>query len=239
MVEGVTSGQIGPPNVDWISVAALQRDGRAEPMAPTAAGATAFVSSGPPKHGAEVRIVGPNGVPLGERSVGEIEVRCDYRMHEYHRQPDLTRVSFREGWFRTGDLGYLVAGELYVVGRKSDLIIVGGRNLAPEEIETVAERVPGVLPGRTVAFGIADARTGTERVILVCESAQPEDGEQHLALERELRRAMTQALEITLGEVRTVARGWIVKTSSGKKARRDNRDKYQREFGGPPAPPPQ
>jgi acyl-CoA synthetase (AMP-forming)/AMP-acid ligase II len=237
MVEGVTSGQTGPPNVDWISVAALQRDARAEPMAPGAAGATAFVSSGPPKHGAEVRIVGPDGVPLSERTVGEIDVRCDYRMHEYHRRPDLTRASFREGWFRTGDLGYLVAGELYVVGRKSDLIIVGGRNLAPEEIEAVAEQVPGVLPGRTVAFGIADARSGTERVILVCESAQPEDTEQHLALERELRRAMTQALEVTLGEVRMVARGWIVKTSSGKKARCDNRDKYQREFGGPlPAP---
>lgn len=231
MVEGVTTGRTGPPNVDWISVAALQRDARAEPVAPNAIGATAFVSCGPPKHGAELRIVSPDGVALPERAVGEIEVRCDYRMREYHRRPDLTEMAFRDGWFRSGDLGYLVGGELYVVGRKSDLIIVGGRNLAPEEIEAVAEQVPGVLAGRTVAFGTADERTGTDRAILVCETAQPDDIEHHIALERDLRRAMTQALEIALGEVRFVARGWIVKTSSGKKARGDNRDKYRQQFG--------
>jgi acyl-CoA synthetase (AMP-forming)/AMP-acid ligase II len=166
--------------------------------------------------------------------VGEIEVRCDYMMREYHRRPDLTRAAFRDGWFRTRDRGYLVDGELYVVGRKSDLIIVGGHNIAAEEIEAVAERVPGVLAGRTVAFGVADERAGTERVILVCESAQPDDSELQLALERELRRAMTQALGVTLGEVRMVERGWIIKTSSGKKARGDNRAKYWRQFA--PAP---
>jgi acyl-CoA synthetase (AMP-forming)/AMP-acid ligase II len=231
MVEGVTSGHTGPPNVDWISVAALQRHARAEPAAPKAAGAISFVSCGVPKDGAELRIVGADGAPLPERAVGEIEVRCEYRMHGYHRRPDLTRASFRDGWFRSGDRGYRIGDELYVVGRISDLIIVGGRNLAPEEIETIAEQVPGVLPGRTVAFGVPDERSGTERVILVCESAQPDDREQGLALERELRRAITQALEITLGEVRVVERGWIIKTSSGKKARRDNREKYVREFG--------
>jgi acyl-CoA synthetase (AMP-forming)/AMP-acid ligase II len=230
MVEGVTTGRTGPPNADWISVAALQRDARAEPADENAAGATSFVSCGVPKDGAEVRIVGSDGVPLAERHVGEIEVRCDYRMHEYHRRPDLTRAAFRDGWFRTRDLGYLVDGELYVVGRKSDIILVGGSNLAPEEIEAVAEQVPGILAGRTVAFGIADEAAGTERVILVCESAQPDDVEQRIALERQLRRALTQALEITLGEMRLVERGWIVKTSSGKRARGANRDKYREQF---------
>jgi acyl-CoA synthetase (AMP-forming)/AMP-acid ligase II len=231
MVEGVTSGQTGPPNVDWISVNALQRDGRAEPATPNAAGSTAFVSCGVPKDGAALRIVGADGAALPDRVVGEIEVRCEYRMHGYHRRPDLTQAAFRDGWFRSGDRGYLVGQELYVVGRLSDLIIVGGHNLAPEEIETVSEQVSGTLPGRTVAFGIPDERTGTERVILVCERAQPGDDEQDLTLERELRRAITQALEIALGEVRMVERGWIIKTSSGKKARRDNREKYLRVFG--------
>ncbi len=231
MVEGVTTGSTGPPNVDWISVSALQREARAEPAAPGAAGATSFVNCGPPKHGAEVRIVDADGVALPDRRIGEIEVRCDYGMREYHRRPDLTDAAFRDGWFRARDLGYLVGGELYVVGRKSDLIIVGGRNLAPEDIEAVAEQVPGALPGRTVAFGIADQRAGTDRVILVCETVQTDDREHQLALERELRRAITQALEIALGEVRMVERGWIVKTSSGKKARGDNRDKYRRQFG--------
>jgi acyl-CoA synthetase (AMP-forming)/AMP-acid ligase II len=173
---------------------------------------------------------------LPERGVGEIEVRCEYRMREYHRRPDLTRAAFRDGWFRSGDLGYLAGGELYVVGRQSDLLIVGGRKLASEEIEAVAEQVPGILGGRTVAFGVPDERTGTERVVLVCESVQPDDADRALAVERELRRVVTQALEIALGEVRMVERGWIVKTSSGKKARSDNRDKYRRQYGAAPAP---
>ncbi len=231
MVEGVTTGSSGPPNVDWISVAALQREARAEPAAPGAAGATSFVNCGPPKHGAEVRVVDADGVPLPDRRIGEIEVRCDYRMREYHRRPDLTDAAFRDGWFRARDLGYMVGGEVYVVGRTSDLIIVGGRNVAPEDIEAVAEQVPGALLGRTVAFGLTDERAGTERVILVCETAQTDDREHQLALERELRRAITHALEIALGEVRMVERGWIVKTSSGKKARGDNREKYRQQFG--------
>jgi fatty-acyl-CoA synthase len=123
-----------------------------------------------------------------------------------------------------------VDGELYVVGRTSDMIIVGGEKLAPEEIEAAAERVPGVPPGRVVAFGVVDRRGGTEHVVLVCESAKPDDAEQRVAVERQLRRAVTQALGVTLGEVCFVDRGWIVKTSSGKKARGENREKYRREF---------
>jgi acyl-CoA synthetase (AMP-forming)/AMP-acid ligase II len=231
MVEGVTSGRAGPPNVDWIEVAALQRESRAVPIAPNAAGAISFVSCGPPKHGAEVRIVDPAGAVLPERSFGEIEVRCNYRMREYHRRPDLTEAAFRDEWFRSGDLGYLLGGELYVVGRKSDRIIVGGHNIAPEDIEAAAERVEGVLPGRSVAFGVHDERAGTQRVILVCERVQLDDTTQQLDLERRLRRATMQALEVTLGAVRFVERGWIIKTSSGKKARNSNRDKYLLQFG--------
>lgn len=230
MVEGVTTCRSGPPRVDWVDVAALQGDGRAAPVPPQSAGATSFVSCGPPKDGAELRIVDESGRPLPERRVGEIEVRCEYRMREYHNRGDLTRASFRGDWFRSRDRGYLVDGEVYVVGRTSDMIIVGGRKLAAEDVEAVAEAVPGVLPGRSVAFGVADERSGTERVILVCESAFPRDGERNIEIERGVRRALTNALEATLGELRFVSRGWIVKTSSGKKARGANREKYQREF---------
>ena len=237
MVEGITASLAGPPRVDWISTAALQREGHAVPVAPEADGSASFVSCGPTKDGAEMRIVDGDGVPLADRCVGEIEVRAEYAMREYYRRPDLTRAAFRpDGWFRTADRGYLVDGELYVVGRTSDMIIVGGKKLAPEEIEAAAERVPGVQPGRVVAFGVADRRGGTERVVLVCESAKPDDAEQCIAVERQLRRAVTQALGVTLGEVRFVERGWIVKTSSGKRARGENRAKYERELGEDAAP---
>ena len=236
MVEGVTASRQGPPRVDWIDVATLQRDGRAEPVAPHAAGARSFVSCGPPKEGAAVRVVNADGTPLPDRRAGEIEVRTDSMMRQYHRRPDLTAAAFRDGWFRSGDLGYLAGGELYVVGRKKDLIISGGCNIVPDELEAVAEQVPGVLPGRVVAFGVPDERNGTERVILVCESAQPGDTEHAIAIERHLRRATTQTLGVTLGEVCMVERGWIIKTSSGKKARGDNRDKYLRQLRPAPEP---
>lgn len=230
MVEGVTASREGPPRVDWVSVAALQGEGRARPVAPHAAGGVAFVSCGPAKEGAELRIVGDAGAPLPERAVGEIEVRTESMMREYHRRPELTAAAFRDGWFRSGDLGYVAGGELHVVGRRKDLIIVGGHNVAPDEIEAVAEGVPGTLPGRVVAFGVHDGRAGTDRVILVCEAVQPDDAEKQIALERELRRATAQALDVTLGEVRVVERGWIIKTSSGKKARGENREKYLAQF---------
>ncbi len=227
MVEGVTAGLSGPPNVDWVDRGALQREQRAEPAVPEQPGAISFVSCGVPKDGAALRIVDPeDGTDLPERCVGEIRVKCSYRMLEYHRQAELTDASFVDGWFRTRDLGYVAAGELYVVGRHSDVILVGGRNLSPEDIETVAERVPGALPDRTVAFGVASESLGTERVVLVCESVDPGDAEQRIALERRLRLALTEALDVTLGELRLVERGWIVKTSSGKKSRRLSREKY-------------
>ncbi len=139
MVEGVTASRTGPPSVDWIAVAALQRDGRAVPVVPRTPGSAAFVSCGPPKDGAALRIVDEAGVARPERRVGEIEVRTESMMKEYH----------------------------------------GGHNIAPDEIEAVAERVAGVLPGRVVAFGVPDERAGTDRVILVCEAVQPEDAARH------------------------------------------------------------
>lgn len=237
MVEGVTAGLSGPPNVDWVDRAALQSEQRAVPVEPQSPGALSFVSCGVPKHGAALRIVDiDDGTDLPERRVGEIRVQCSYRMLGYHRQAELTEACFVDGWFRTRDRGYLAAGELYVVGRQSDVILVGGRNLSPEDIETVAERVLGALPGRTVAFGVASEALGTERVVLVCESVDPGDAEQRIALERRLRQALTEALDVTLGELRLVERGWIVKTSSGKKSRRLSREKYGAELAGTAAP---
>ena len=71
---------------------------------------------------------------------------------EYYLRPDETEKSFSNGWFRTGDLGYLANSELYISGRKKDLIIVGGKNIYPQDIESIVMEVEGVHPGRAVAF---------------------------------------------------------------------------------------
>src|SRR5262249_60594485 len=108
-----------------------------------------------------------------DRRVGAVRVRSVHMATAYHRAADLTAAAFRDGWFETGDLGYVADGELFVCGRRKDLIIVGGRNVYPEDLEGIADAVPGLQPGRSVAFGLFDERLGSERVVMVCELRDP------------------------------------------------------------------
>ncbi len=232
MVEGVTVTPAGrPPRIDWIERAALESAQRAVPAAAEDDASVAVVSCGRPMSGAQIRIVSDSGAALPARAVGEIQMRCEYMFRGYFRDPERTARSFRDGWFCSGDLGYLADGELYVTGRKTDLIILGGRNLHPEDLEWIADATAGLVPGRSVAFGVPDAELGSDRVIMVCESAQASDPAQQLVVERALRRQVAEQVGVTLGDVRVVDRGWVVKTSSGKIARPENRRKYLQTWG--------
>jgi acyl-CoA synthetase (AMP-forming)/AMP-acid ligase II len=144
----------------------------------------------------------------------------------YHRAPELTGSCIRDGWFASGDLGYIAAGQLYVTGRKTDLIIVGGRKFHPEELEQIADSILGLAPGRSVAFGVDDQRLGSDRMVMICELAAPANAEQQRSITRQLRTEVTRQTGATLGEVHLVARGWVLKTSSGKTSRVENRRKY-------------
>ncbi len=227
----VTTDRTRAPIVDWIRGEDLERRQRAVPAPAGASGAVAMVSCGIPYPGTEIGVVDAEGRRLPDRTIGEIIVRGRCLFTGYHRRPDLTAQALRDGWFFTGDLGYLADGQLYVCGRRSDVIIVGGRNLYPDDLEELAGTVPGVAPGRVVAFGVADARAGTERVVLVCEVAPDLDTAARAEIERELRRRAAQELDIVLGDVRFVRKGWVIKTSNGKIAHQTNRDKYLRELG--------
>lgn len=221
----VTQTPIGqPPRVDTVEIAAMQERGAAQP----AAEGKRFVSCGPPIAGVELGVVDEQGQPLPERRVGEIALRSDFMLSGYHNRPDLSAQALTvDGWYLSGDMGYLADGELYITGRKKDLIIVGGKNIYPQDIEAIASRTPGVHPGRAVAFGVFDERQGSEKIVVLCEAAADADPDES---ERQLRAAIVKETEVTLGDFRFVPRGWIVKTSSGKQARNDNREKYLREF---------
>src|SRR5690606_5267 len=130
-----------------------------------------------------------------------------------------------DGWYHTGDMGYLAGGELYVTGRKKDLIIVGGKNIYPQDIESLVNEVPGVHAGRVVAFGVFNERLGTEDVAVVAE-VDTADPEQQADIARAIRSRVTQSLDITARYVHLVDAKWLVKTSSGKVARTANRDKF-------------
>ncbi len=223
----VTQTPLGaPPRIDTIEVAAIQERGEAIPSEE----GKRLVSCGAAIEDVELRIQDAEQKLLPERHVGEIALRSPFMLSGYYKRPDLTQQAITpDGWYLTGDMGYLADGELYITGRKKDLIIVGGKNIYPQDIEGIANRIPGIHPGRAVAFGVLDERVGSEKIVVVCE---PADGADPEAIERQLRTAIVKETEVTLGDFRLVSRGWVVKTSSGKHARSDNREKYLKEFVG-------
>jgi acyl-CoA synthetase (AMP-forming)/AMP-acid ligase II len=224
---GATSSSFGEaPTVDWVLLEDLQRHGRATPVDAGHPGATPVVSSGTPLSGVEMCVQDEAGVPLEERRVGEIVLKSRSMFKEYYRRPALTAQALREGWFYTNDLGYIADGELFVLGRKDDLIIVGGRNIYPEDVEALANRVEGVYQGRAAAFAVDNPDLGTHAIVLACELRGGPDEEKKARIESELRRAVVAELDVALADVVFVERGWIVKTSNGKIARKENRAKY-------------
>ena len=200
---------------------------------PANAGAPALMmlSAGQPVGNSRLRVVDAQGNNLPERQIGEIALQSDCMLSGYYHRPDLTEKAFIDGWYLTGDLGYLAKGELYVTGRKKDLIIVGGKNIYPQDLERLAGEVEGIYPGRVVAFGVFNEQAGTEDVVLIAESDLPDDeSRQRLALE--VRQHITRGSDIALRYVQVVDRNWLIKTSSGKIARRANRQRYLDEFAG-------
>ena len=190
----------------------------AKVASPTSSGPTrTVVSSGFPQM--DLRIAAPEGGALPERRVGEIQVRGASTMSRYVgvEAPD----PFLDGWLRTGDLGYLAEGELFVTGRKKDLMIAGGHNYYPEDFEWAAARVDGVRPGRCVAFSLP----GSEQVVLLVE---PREGAGSQRIEREVRGAVANAVGVRPAEVVVLPPGTVEKTTSGKLRRAAMRELYVR-----------
>lgn len=228
-VFAVTQTQPGTmAKAEYIDANLLVTEGRAEVVSPEHPNASPKVSCGAVITGTQVRVLDDAGQILPERVVGEIAVKSDCMLTEYYGRPDLN--PFQEGWYRTGDRGYIADGEVYIVGRAKDLIINAGKNVYPQDIEAIANTVDGVYPGRAVAFGVYDEREGTELIALVAE-VTTDDADERQRINRQLRQAVVQRSTVTLGYVSLVGERWLVKTSSGKIARSANRDKWLAERG--------
>lgn len=189
-----------------------------------------MTSSGTPLPNVKIRIVDEAFNDLPERAVGEIAVQSDCMLTEYFNRPDATEAAIKNGWYLTGDYGYMADGELYVSGRKKDLIIVGGKNVYPQDLEALANEVPGVHAGRTVAFGIYNEEEGTEEVVIIAE-ADTADPSEREAIADAIRKHVTKSSAIALRHVKVVDDKWIIKTSSGKTARAANKEKFLKEIG--------
>lgn len=187
-----------------------------------------MLSAGRPIANTRVKVIDDKGRELPERHIGEIAIQSDCMLTGYFNRPDLTEKAFLDGWYLTGDLGYLANGEVYITGRKKDLIIVGGKNVYPQDLERLAGETPGVHAGRVVAFGVFNPETGTEDIVVVAESEEDltDQPEKAQAIANEIRRRVTQGSDVALRFVEVVGRNWLLKTSSGKIARAANREKY-------------
>ena len=142
----------------------------------------------------------------------------------YYRNPAATAQLAREdGWLNSGDLAYQADGELYITGRAKDLIIKGGRNIYPHEVEEVAGRVAGVRNGCVVAFGAPDERSGTERLVV---AAEVRDLSETKTITAEIVSAVHEALGMPPDVVALLPMQSIPKTSSGKLRRSETRRMY-------------
>lgn len=182
------------------------------------------VSSGIPIPGCELRIVDETGADLPSDRVGEIAIRSTTMFDGYRNASDETARVLRDGWYFTGDLGFLFEGECYVVGRKKDIIIVAGKNVFPEDIEDVVGGVLGVIPGRVVAFGVEDIAMGTERIVVVAETGLDGTAEGGRDLHLAIRKAGMD-VDVTISDVFLAPPRWLVKSSSGKPSRKTNRER--------------
>ena len=227
-VFAITQGGIAAPvHIDLVDQQALLSRQVAEP-ATDRSYTLKMLSAGKPIAGTRVRVVDAIGNDIPDRTIGELAIRSNCMLTGYYNRPDLDASTFKDGWYLTGDLGYQADGELYITGRKKDMIIVGGKNIYPQDLERLAGEVSGVHPGRVVAFGVDNESTGTEEVVVVAE-VEDDDPLHCQKIGDEIRKQVTRGSDIVLRYVQVVGRGWLIKTSSGKIARAANREKYIQE----------
>jgi fatty-acyl-CoA synthase len=227
VTQSTIDGHSRPPTI-WVDRDVLQAERRVELVPPDHPRALPFVSSGRCLAGTAVRITA-DGVDLPEGRLGDILVRSASLFQGYYNRPDLTARALHDAWYRTGDVGFRLDGEVFVVGRRDDTIIVGGRNLYPQDIEEIASGHPAVHDGRAVAFGLDNPDLGTQDLVVLAEANSDEDLGRRAHVEGEIRRAILGEIGVAPRVVHLVPPKWMVKSSAGKVARSTNRERFLRE----------
>ena len=209
-------------STDVVDARVLETDRYAARVADDAAEARHLARLGRPVPGLSIRVCDPDtGAQLGERAVGELEIRGASVTPGYYRDADATAAAFHDGWLRTGDLAYLVDGELVVCGRMKDVIILGGRNVHPQDVERAVAGIEGVRAGNVIAFG-TDGRRGREALVVVAETKAEELDAIRYAVATRVR----DSVGVPAEEIVLVRPGTLPKTSSGKLQRSLCRSRY-------------
>ncbi len=234
----VTAPPLGrAPRVDRIRREKFTCQGRAVPAADGDMAAIAFVSAGAPLPRHEVRIVNDTGSEVEDRVEGFLWFRGPSSTSGYYRNPAATKSLFPEGaaaaggefaWVDSGDRAYRADGEIFITGRVKDIIIKGGRNIYPHEVEELASRAEGVRKGCVVAFGLRDEAAGTERLIVVAESRET-DPLRRAAIVSAMVEQVNTGLGLPPDRTELIPPGSLPKTSSGKLRREETKQLYLAE----------
>ncbi len=191
-------------------------------------GGKLVLSSGRAVRGMDIAVIAAER-PAADGIYGEIALRSPFLFGGYRGLPREAAPIGADGFFRTGDLGTVIDGHVYVFGRLKEIIIVNGKNLFAGDIEDVMNGVAGVRQGRAVAFGVDSAQTGSEELIVVAEY-DTGAGVTSAQTRMEVSRAVSDQFLIKPRDVRIVEERWLVKSTSGKLSRDENRRKYLEAF---------
>jgi fatty-acyl-CoA synthase len=222
------------PLIDRVEREAFTAEGRAVPARTGDATTIAFVSSGRPIPRHEVRIVDASGEEVSDRTEGFLWFRGASATSGYYDNAEATEQLLPMGpaagdgeyaWVNSGDRAYRADGEIYVTGRVKDIIIKGGRNLYPHEVEELAARAEGIRKGCIVAFGLKDEASGTEKLIVVAESRERE-ASRRAVIVAAVTDQVSQGLGLPPDRVELIPPGSIPKTSSGKLRREETKQLY-------------
>ncbi len=215
-----------PPRIDVIDRDLIGREGIAQPVEPGVPGGVRFVACGRALPGHELHIVGEGGEPLAERRQGRIQFRGPSATRGYYRNPEATDALLDGDWLETGDLGYIAEGDLFVTGRIKDIIIRGGRNIYPHELEEAVGEIDGIRKGRVVVFAASDPRHSTERLVVLAETRET-DPQRRETLRRRINELTTDLTLTAADDIVLAPPGTVLKTSSGKIRRAAMRPLYE------------
>jgi len=186
------------------------------------------IGCGTPIPGHDIRVVDSAGLELPDRQEGLLQFRGPSSTSGYYRNPEATKTLFGSGeWVNTGDRAYLTDGTLFLTGREKDIIIHGGRNISPYELEQAVGDLAGVRRGCVAVFGSKDAASGTERVVVLAEM-KDRDASRHDDLRRMINDLAVGLIGAPADDIVLAPPATVPKTSSGKIRRVAAREFYER-----------
>lgn len=222
-VFAVTQTRLNAPVMPRLVSRAGLQEGRLR-LASAEDDAMKLMPVGTPVDGVRLKIADEEGRDLPEGAVGEVLISADYMFSGYYREPDLTEAALTGEFYRSGDLGGFLEGELHITGRKKDVIIVNGKNFYAHDIEAAVNGVDKVKAGRCVAFGLENLLVGSEAVCILAETEAP--AEDHAMIGRAIKEAVLGHLGLLVGKVVMVPPKTLIKTTSGKISRRENKARF-------------